>query len=167
MTIRKYLVLGSVALFIGYLIGHNNEHTKWRKLHIESLALWQKAELAHLTELTKNQPPVTLKSGTWNLRIDIPGEPPRSYSHELQFDDNSLPKKTNVARDDFQYSFKFSNNLVTWNYEGILYLGSANFMGIAHPGGELVSGHVFGWGGYQEQIGTWLLKWQKKAADPQ
>jgi hypothetical protein len=40
-------------------------------------------------------------------------------------------------------------------------------MGIAHPGGELVSGHVFGWGGYQKEIGTWLLKWQKKAVDTQ
>jgi len=70
MTIRKYLVLGSVTLFVGYLIGHNNGYTKF-------------------------------------------------------------------------------------------HLGSANFMGIAHPGGELVSGRVFGWGADQQEIGTCLLKWQK------
>jgi hypothetical protein len=136
-------------------------------MHYESLALWQKAELDHLTELTKNQPPVTLKSGTWNLRIDIPGEPPKSHNYELKFTDNSLPKKTNVARAGLEETFEFNNNLITWRVEGVLFLGSADFMGIAHPGGELVSGHVFGWGGYQKEIGTWLLKWQKKAVDTQ
>jgi hypothetical protein len=167
MTIRKYLVLGSVALFIAYLIGYNNGHTKYRKMHKEALFLWQKAELVHLTELTINQPPVILKSGTWNLRIDIPGEPPTSHNYELQFTDNSLPKKITETRACLQETFEFNNNLVTWSFEGALYLGSANFMGVAHPGGELISGHVFHWGANQQEIGTWFLKWQKKAADNQ
>lgn len=144
-----------VAYEVGYLRGFfvvserqtNREHEHWASL--------ANLDRSFLTNVAAR--PSALTTGTYVLETRFPGKPPMIDVLTLTFTNGqfALPKPVKVQRHGMAETLIQNGNVVSWHYEGILYMANAEYVGLID--GDTAWGRVYGWGSGDESIGNWRL----------
>jgi len=157
-------VLG--ALVVAYCVGHlrgffvASDSQMYREFeHWASLADLDRSFLTNVTAR-----PSALTTGTYVLETRFPGKPPMIDLLALTFTNGqfALPKPVKVQRNGMAETLIQNGNVVSWHYEGIMYMANAEYVGLID--GDTAWGRVYGWGSGDESIGNWRLYRQAATA---
>ncbi len=156
-VIFTVLVLGAsvVAYCVGYLRGFFVVSESWTNREHEHWVQLADLDRSFLTNVTAR--PSALTTGTYVLETQFPGKPPKIDLLSLTFTNGqfALPKPVEVQRNGMAETLIQNGNVVSWHYEGILYMANAEYVGLID--GDTAWGRVYGWGSGDESIGNWRL----------
>lgn len=142
-------------LFVAYNIGYlkaSFDGGAATMRHWEQLAELDKSFLKSVTAR-----PNRLTTGNYVLETHFPGLPPKIDNLYLEFSNGRLipPDSPRSHRNGMSDTFQVDGNVVSWHYEGILYMASAEFVGVID--GDMAWGRIYGWNPGNESIGIWRL----------